>query len=262
MKKKNKTKKKNIKKSSKANQKNIVKKRKIILLFLCIIILLSITLGILFSSLFNIKSIIVINNSKVSQEEIIQNSGLLINENMFKTSKRSIKNAIKQNPYIENVKIKKKLNGEVVIEIEERVATYMLEQENNFAYINNQGYILEISAEAIQLPIIRGYETQELTPGSRLDKKDLEKLNTIIQIMNTADNKGIKELITAFDISDKNNFKLEISSENKIVHFGGNININEKILWIIDILEKTKDEEGEIVLNDSDIKKAYFREKI
>lgn len=262
MKKKNKTKKKNIKKSSKANQKNIVKKRKIILLFLCIIILLSITLGILFSSLFNIKSIIVINNSKVSQEEIIQNSGLLINENMFKTSKRSIKNAIKQNPYIENVKIKKKLNGEVVIEVEERVATYMLEQENNFAYINNQGYILEISAEAIQLPIIRGYETQELTLGSRLDKKDLEKLNTIIQIMNTADNKGIKELITAFDISDKNNIKLEISSENKIVHFGGNININEKILWIIDILEKTKDEEGEIVLNDSDIKKAYFREKI
>lgn len=262
MKKKNKTKKKNLKKSSKSSKKNIVKKRKIIVLLICIIILIGIILGILFSSLFNIKNIIVMNNSKVSQEEIIQNSGLLINENMFKTSKRRIKNAIKQNPYIENVKIKKKLNGEVIIDVEERVATYMLEQENNFAYINNQGYILEISAETLQLPIIRGYETQELTAGSRLDKKDLEKLNTIIQIMNTADSKGIKELITAFDISDKNNFKLEIASENKIVHFGGNININEKILWIIDILEKTKDEEGEIVLNDSDIKKAYFREKI
>ena len=56
------------------------------------------------SSVFNIKEINVINNNKVQAQEIISLSGLNIGENMLKTSKRKIKNNLKQNSYIEEVK--------------------------------------------------------------------------------------------------------------------------------------------------------------
>ena len=43
-------------------------------------------------------------------------------------------------------------------------------EEEQFAYINNQGYILEISSEKIEKPIILGYSTENIEPGKRLMK--------------------------------------------------------------------------------------------
>lgn len=230
-------------------------------------ILLAVTIGVLFilvlfSDLFNTTKIIVINNTKVSTEEIIQKSGLKVNENMFKTFKSKIKESIKTNPYVEEVTVSKKLNGEVTIDIQEREPTYMLFCEGGYAYIDNQGYILEITENPLNLPIIKGYATKEIKLGNRLEREDLEKLDTVIQIMETAKSKSIKDIITAIDITDKNNFILEIPSEKKTVQFGDSSNINVKILWIVDIIGRTKDEEGEIIVKSSDTKKAYFREKV
>ena len=247
--------------NKKANKKNI-KTRKVIAILLFMIILMVIIILIMFSKLFNITKITVLNNSKVSKEEIVAPSLLVENQNMFKVSKRRIANSIKANAYIEDVKITKKFNGEVIIDVKERVPTYMLYCEKGYAYINNQGYILEVSDVALNLPVIKGYSTKDINAGNRLEKQDLEKLDIVIQIMDTANSKQIKEIITEIDITDKNNFILSIPSEKKTVQFGDESNINVKILWIIDIISRTKDVEGEIIVKSPDIKKAYFREKV
>ena len=55
----------------------------------------------------------------------------------------------------------------------------MLEYGGSYAYIDNQGYILEISANIKEgLAKITGYETaqDEIVPGNRLCENDLEKL--------------------------------------------------------------------------------------
>ena len=238
------------------------RRKRIITVISLIIILLSILVLILFSGLFNIKKITVINNSKITTEEIIKNSTLAVGNNMFKTLNTTIRENIKKNPYIEDVKITKKLDGEIILDIKERTPTYMLQRENDYVYINNQGYILEISQTPLDLPIIRGNKTQELTPGGRLEVDDLKKLDTVIQIMEAAKSNGINEIITTIDISDGNNFILEIPSENKTVQFGDGKDINVKILWIVALVEKEKGIAGEIVLNVPDIKKVYFREKV
>lgn len=73
------------------------------------LIIVAITLFLL-SDMFNIKEIKVINNSKISSDEIIQLSTLQIDENMFKFIKIRVEKKIKQNPYIETVDIHRKLN--------------------------------------------------------------------------------------------------------------------------------------------------------
>ena len=247
------------KSSSKKKRKKI---RKILIIIMSIILFIGLTIVIFLSDLFNIKQITVVNNSKITTEEIIKQSTLQVGNNMFKTLNIKIINALKTNPYIENVKVKKKLNGEVIIEVEERTCTYILQKENQFVYINNQGYILEISNNALQVPVIRGYLTQDLTPGKRLDVKDLKKLDTVIQIIEIAKSNGIKDIITGIDITDEKNFILDIPSEGKSVQFGDDSNINIKILWIVDLINREKGIEGEIIVNVPDIKKVYFREKV
>ncbi len=253
--------KKNKKKSSKKKKgkKKISKAFKITVV---IILFLAIMVAIFLSDLFNVRKITVVNNIRVSAEEIIQKSTLTVGKNMFKTLTYKIKNGVKSNPYIENVKVRKKLTGEVIIEVEERTCTYMLQMEGKYAYINNQGYILEITENTLQVPIIKGYLTKELVPGNRLDVKDLKKLDVIIQIMETAKGNGIKDIITGIDITNDNNFILEIPSEGKIVQFGDESNLNIKILWIVDLINREKGVEGEIIVNVPDIKKVYFREKV
>jgi len=250
------------KKSSKKNTKNNKKNTKKILSILLIMGIIIGAVLILFSDLFNVTKITVINNSKVGIEEIIQNSGITVGNNMFKFFKIKGQEAIKANPYIENVDIDRKLNGEIIIEVKERIATFMLQKENGYIYINNQGYFLEEAQVVLPVPMIKGYKTEDLTIGNRLNVEDLKKLDIVIQIMEAAKSKGIQNIITTIDISDRNNFILEIPSEGKIVQFGNEENITVKMLWILDLLSREKGIEGEIVVNVEDIKKVYFREKV
>lgn len=249
--------------AKKTKNKAVIKKRKLIVIITILIcILIAVSCFVLYSSLFNIKKITVINNSRVSTEEVLQNSSLVVGQNMFRTLKLVTKNGIKTNPYVEEVKIRRKLDGEVVIKVEERTPTYMLQRQEDYVYINNQGYILEIAQEPLQVQIIKGYATEDFTLGKRVVVEDLEKLDKVMKIMETARNNGIRDIITAIDISDENNFILEIPSEDKTVHFGDTTNITIKVLWIVDLIDREKGIKGEIVLNVPNIKKVYFRESV
>ena len=265
------------KKPNKSNKPNKIKKRiqkkqkenkkqksglKVIKWTSIIIILIVAIILFLKSPLFNIKEIKVTNNSIVSNEEIIKLSNLMTNENMFKYTSKTIRNQIKKNAYIENVKVKRSLDGIITLEIEERKPTYMLKFANAFVYINNQGYMLEMTEIPLAIPMIIGYETptEDIKDGNRLCIKDLEKLEDVIKIMNSAEEIQLSALITSIDITDKNNYKLVISSENKTVQFGGTTNINVKLLKIRELLEKEKGIPGEIYFQDSE--RTVFKEKV
>ncbi|MBQ2835356.1 MAG: FtsQ-type POTRA domain-containing protein [Clostridia bacterium] len=247
--------------NKKQNQKNKTK-NKIIKWIILLLLLLTAIVFFMLSSVFNIKQIIVTNNSKVSSEEIINLSTLTPGVNIFKTTNNVIRNNLKMNPYIENVKVKRNLNGTVTLEVEERKATYILKFANAYVYINNQGYMLEMSENPLELPMITGFETpaEEINEGNRLAVGDLKKLEDVIKIMEAAKNISMDKLITAIDITDWANYKLTISSEGKTVQFGDCSNANIKLLKVQAVIEKEKGIEGEIYFQD--LEKTVFREKV
>ena len=253
------------KKSKPISKQANLKKKKIRLKILkwtsLFILIIGAIIAFLLSDLFNIKQIKVTQNNKISEQEIINLSGLKTNGNMFKYLTLDVKEKIKTNPYIEDVKIHRKLDGTIEINVKERVPTYTLLLENGqYAYINNQGYILEINQEKLQLPTITGYITQNIEPGNRLEVEDLQKLNTVIQIMNAAKEKNLTEKITDINIEDDTNFLITMESENKLIHFGDNSNINEKFVKLMAVLEDTVGQTGEIFVKN--INKIYFRKEV
>ena len=272
--KKNKVSPKNVKREPKKltkKQEMARRKRKRVLRVIKYLTLLAIIIGgivyTLLSPIFNIKNIEVYGNSKISSDTIISLSGLSINQNIFSFWTSDIKDAIKQNAYIDKVQISRKIPDKIEISVQERVATYMLTLGNAYVYINNQGYILEITSKKLAVPVIIGYNTpaEEIVEGNRLNETDLEKLNDVLKIMEAAssgDNK-LAELITQIDISDKNNYILDISSEKKKIYLGDVSDLSTKILWINKILKDEEKNEGTIYLNvNLNVEEPYFREKV
>lgn len=240
-------------------------KKALINVSLIILIITAITLFLL-SPIFNIENISIKNNEKLSQEEIISLSQIEKGTNLFKIRNAEIKNNIKENAYVDEVKVNRILPNTIEITVTERKVAYLLEYGSSYAYIDEQGYILEISSANITDKIkIRGYKTTEdnIKPGNRLIKEDLNKLNDVVIITNTAKNSGINAQITSINIENQNEYSLYMEAEKKTVHIGSISNLDTKMLYLQVMLEKEKDNEGEIFLNiDFKTKNPYFKEKV
>lgn len=251
-------------------QRQILKKKKRIKLMLKFTALLIIIIaGIIFalvSPIFNIKEIDVSNNEQIKTETIVSLSQLNLGQNIFKFNKNKVNKNIKTNAYIESVEIKRKLPNKVQIQIEERKQEYNVEFLNGYAYINNQGYILQISEEKQALPTIQGISTpdEQIVEGNRLNSEDLEKLEVIIQIMNICKNYELDSKITNIDISTKDEYTLYLEEEKKTIYLGDKSNLSNKMLYVQVIIEKNRGKEGAIFVN-GDLNnnfKPRFKEKV
>lgn len=248
------------------------RKRKNPILFLIkwtsvLLLLIGTIIFILTTPMFNIKNINISGIEHLTEEQVISLSELNKNENLFKNSKSKITSNIKQTPYVESVTIKRKLPDTIDIQIKERKRSYMLKFVNGYVYIDTQGYILEISEEKLELPIISGYKTEEekISEGNRLITEDLENLNNVLKITNSLEEIDVaKEIITNIDISNKEDYTVYLESEKKTIHFGDASNLSNKILYVKAMIDSEKDIEGEIFVNgDLNNKfRPFFREKV
>lgn len=248
--------------NKKQNSKN---KRKGTIVKWIVLLTLLVTAVVLFlmSSVFNIKEIVVVNNSKVASQEIINLSTLKADVNMFKITNGTIREGIKTNPYIEEVNVKKNINGTITLDIKERVPTFMLNFEEQYVYINNQGYMLEMSKEPLELPTITGISTpnEEIKVGGRLNTQDLNKLDDVIKIIEVSKNSSLVNIITDIDISNLLDYKLTVESKQKTVRIGDMTNINIKLQMAGEVFAAEEGKAGEVYFQDNG-KKAVFKEEV
>lgn len=220
----------------------------------------------LLSPVFNIKSLEVVNNNHVSTQEITSASQIQVDENMFKYSNKEIRQKLLSNPYIESVKIKRNIfTKKVKIDVVERTATLMLEYGNSYVYIDNQGYILEISQTKLNAPILKGYVTslEDIKPGNRLNKDDLERLEVVLNIIKNANDKGISNLITYIDIKDKKDYVMILESEDKTVYLGKCTDLSTQMLYVKEMIEREKNIEGEFYVDmDLNNSNPVFKESV
>ena len=251
-------------------QRQVLKKqkriKKIIKFTTLLLIIIGGTVFALVSPIFNIENIEVTKNNQLTSDTVISLSEINLGQNIFKFNKKKVKEKIKTNAYIENVNIKRKLPNKIAIEIEERSKDYNVEFLNGYAYINKQGYILEVSEQKLELPTIQGISTQteQIVAGNRLDEEDLKKLEVVIQIINSCKDYNLDTKITNIDISNKNDYTIYMEEEKKTIYLGDDSNLSTKMLYVQAIIEENKGIEGSIYV-DGDFNsklKARFREKV
>lgn len=272
-KKNNSNKKKTSKKNNKTKNNTTVKKqnpiekkkkwdkiKRIMLILLRIILILTVIFGVIaflfISPVFNITKIKVENASKISENTYISLSEIEIEENIFKISKSRIRELIKEEPYVEEVEVKRELPGTVSLIVTERMPSYMIEKSGMYIYIDKNGYALETSTESLDLPILKGVRTDldNLKMGERLLDEDLAKFNDLIKIIDSVKNNDIEEL-TSIDISNENSYVLGFETEKKEATIGDTSNLSTKMLWIKYFIEKRREQNGTIHIEGTNI---YF----
>jgi len=239
------------------------KSHKILKIFILIVLLVIAIILFLLSPLFNINKISVVNNKNISDEEIISLSGIQIGTNTFKYVNFDLIEKIKINPHIKEVKITRQYPSEIVIDVIEREVSYFIRFNEKFAYIDSQGYIVEILGENREIPEVIGFKTSEkdIVPGNRLVEDDLIQLGKIIDIYNYMITNEIADRVLSFVIEDD---RIMINlKDDKIVYIENFTNMNIKMLSLKVILEKNEGKSGKIYLDgQGEIASPLFRENV
>lgn len=233
-------------------------------------ILMGIIVGIIVflcqSEMFEICNIEITGNSQVSQEMILELSEINMKENIFLANVIKAKSKIIKNPYVKDVIVKRELPDKIKIEVVENQKVYMLKLDNQFAYLDKYGYVLEISENKIKdLIVLEGYTTAKeyIEAGKNLNEEDTERLEDIEQILKSSEKIDIKNKITNISIEDKKDYILQLSKEKKIIYIGDTTNLANKMLYMQAILDESASKEGKIFLNGNLSKgfNPYFREE-
>ena len=218
----------------------------------------------LLSPIFYIKNIEVEGNSKISSEQIKALLQINSTTNIFEESNNKVNAKLKENKYIEKADVRRILPSTLKVNVVEREVEYLLEYANSYAYTDKNGNILEVSANPVEGKAkIIGYSTKSLNEQEKLDKSDIEKLNNVNSILQSAEQFEIRNKITSINIADQDDYQIYIESEKKIVHLGDTKNLDTKMIYIKAILEKEKGNDGEIFVNmDLNKKQPYFRQNV
>lgn len=245
--------------------KKINSKKIAISIIILLLIVICGTIYCLTTPAFNIANIDVYGDEKNSAETYISLSQIDIGStNIFGITSGNIIKNIKENSYVEDVIVKRKLPNTIELYITERKVSYQINYSNSYIYLDKQGYILEISEEKKDIPIIKGLSTvrDNIQIGQRLKEEDLVKLNVVIEITNYCKYNTIENKLTSIDVTYEKNYILNFEEDKKIVYLGDASNLSERLSMLKPILKNEKGKKGKIFMN-GDLKedKVYFREE-
>lgn len=120
-------------------------------------------------------------------------------------------------------------------------------------YINEYGYITDISnSSAIQVQGVNIQSNQEQMESSIFEK--------LLKLYNTLKNNDLTIKVSKIDITNIDDVKVYMDSENKIIQIGNFENLSTKFVYAKDIMKQEKGKTGTIFVKDTS--KTYFRENV
>ena len=167
----------------KVRKKKKRKKKHYILRFLVFITFVTGLYFFFTSDLFDIQKITVEKNSYYTSEQIISLAGAKTGENLFEASLSKMKDKLLADPYIKNVKLKRKLPGEVVIIVEERKEDAAIPYGSSFVIIDNEGMVLRKSDKEPTLTLLIGMTVKNMKSGTPLEVEDNSALTDTLKLL-------------------------------------------------------------------------------
>ena len=120
---------------------------------------------------FRVNTVVVSGQQRYTQQQILDASGIQTGDNLFLLNKYDVANQIiGELPYIETIRINRKLPDTLLVEVQECSAVLAVVQENNAWLVSPTGKIVDrkAAAAADQYPIIDGCTLLSPSVGSSL----------------------------------------------------------------------------------------------
>lgn len=185
-------------------RRNKYRKLKIGVLY-TVMILAILTAGIAIGAtvLFKIDTIQVVGESRYDPQEIISLSGVEKGENLITIDTAEGEAAIMSRmPYLETVRIKRKIPSTVNIEVTEAQAAGCIAYQNQYVIISGSGKVLELAQVPLEgVPVIKGAAIKEAELSEEIVLED-ETVLTLISDIETARAAAGLASVTELDLTN------------------------------------------------------------
>lgn len=162
------------------------------------------------SDVFSIHEVSVQNHNKLTEEKVIELSGVVFGTNTFKVKSEDIRQRIESDPYIKTAEIKRDLPDGLIITVIERQDTACIYFLDHWIVIDKEGFVLKTVETNPKLTIIEGLIIDDFTIGQKLKVSNEAFLNdTLSVIIETEKNDlffkkiGVEENQLVIYITDK-----------------------------------------------------------
>lgn len=214
------------------------------ILTLVVLVLVSV-LGV--TLFFRVQEVSVTGNTKYTSEEVVAASGILEGDNLVTLSNGTVASQIRANlPYVEDVRVEKKLPNRVAISVTETAATYEVTGEDGSLWlVSSEGKVLEPGdITGAKRPAIIGINLVKPAPGEMAQVAEEQQLSLAgaLSILEQLETTNYLAKIVQIDVEKSYDMKLLYEDQFEI-HLAGLDQMEYKIRYltaVLDTVEKGK----------------------
>lgn len=171
------------------------------MLVICGAIILALTL------FFRVNTVAVTGQQRYTQQQIVDASGIRTGDNLFLLNKYDVANRIvTELPYIETIRINRKLPDTLLMEVQECSAVLAVVQENNAWLVSPTGKIVDrkAAAAADQYPVIDGCTLLSPSVGTpiALATEYARRQESLLSLLGQLDQEGLLDQVNAIHLGE------------------------------------------------------------
>lgn len=203
------------------NKKRIRRKRKakrIALLFLLSVAVISVGIVLMLSVFFKINTITIKGDKVYADKQIIEQCGIDVGDNLFRVNEEKLNEKLPELlPYVEKVTLERKLPDTLIVNITATREIAALPNGTGFALVDYSGKILDKNASMLRegVAMVSGIAPKDLTEGKIITLKNQKLTDDFITLLG-----GIKEskinLLTEITVTKNGEFQLTYDDRIRI----------------------------------------------
>lgn len=202
------------------------RRKRMMSLYVFLVILLVLTVGITacFTFLFNVDEIVVSGESdSYTYMEIVEASGIRAGDNLFRLDTKKAEKAILDSLLnVETAEVNRDFPSTLRIHVTRCIPAYNIQHENGVLLVSRKGKILSDNnfyTQTEELPIIYGFDPEDLTAGTQLASKNKNKYEAFTQLISRFDRDDNSD-IASIDL--KNEYDIVVYYRSGLVFRMGN----------------------------------------
>lgn len=216
------------------------RRKRLLLIFYLVTFLIAIGAAVVLSItvLFRIDTIQVTGQSRYTEQEIVQMSGIEVGENLFLADTATAKQQIEEKlPYIGRAKVSRRLPAKILITVEEAEISGAVEYGGGYAIVSPEGKVLEITSAIPEgYSLIEGLDLKSADLGKKIVYEDPEKQEMFTELAQSLAEHGIAP-ITRMDLT--NLYDIVVEYDGRItMEFGLPSDIDFKVRFAKTILSE------------------------
>lgn len=210
---------------------------------------------------FQVSKINVTGDTRYTSEQLIKSTGVKQGDNMFFLDTEQIAADLKDEyPYLDTVKLRRKLPSTLQIEVSDRTAALSIEQNGKYLILDMSGKVLEKTKSAAKgTAKVTGVPMKGLHVGDTVDEDKYGKAASVMKLLELTDQYGMKKHIKTIDVEKA--YDVRVTYDKRYTILLGALeesNLEHKIQFLKAILkEPSLPESGVIDLTDE--KEARYR---